>query len=125
LCEQSEISTRSEAGEWNSSEKDNDFQEFKKKMFSKVGTDFREGENGMMYFREQIFIPNNKALRKQILDEANNRRYSIHPGEVKMYRDFKRVYWWPGMKRDVMRYVSTCLTYQKVKAEHKKVARLL
>jgi hypothetical protein len=31
-------------------EKSNDFQEFKKKMPSKEGTDFREGDNGMLYF---------------------------------------------------------------------------
>jgi hypothetical protein len=29
------------------------------------------------------------------------------------------------MKKDVINYVSTCLTCQKVKVEHKKVARLL
>jgi hypothetical protein len=64
-------------------------------------------------------------LRKQILDEAHKSRYSIHPGEVKMYKDLNRRYWWVGMKSDVIGYVSTCLTCQKVKAKHKKVAGLL
>jgi hypothetical protein len=61
-------------------------------------------------------------LRRQILDEAHKSRFSFHPGEVKMYRELKRKYWWAGMKKDVINYVSVYLTYQKVKeAEHKKV----
>nr|GEV62984.1 hypothetical protein [Tanacetum cinerariifolium] len=34
-------------------------------------------------------------------------------------------YWWPGMKRDVIVYVSKCLTYLKVKAEHQRPSGLL
>ncbi|KAJ9544965.1 hypothetical protein OSB04_024672 [Centaurea solstitialis] len=37
-----------------------------------------------------------------------------------MYRDLRTGYWWPGMKRDVARYVESCLTCLKVKAEHQK-----
>ena len=37
-----------------------------------------------------------------------------------MYQDLKRQYWWNGMKADVARFVSTCLTCQQVKTEHQK-----
>jgi hypothetical protein len=37
-----------------------------------------------------------------------------------MYRDLKTDYWWPGMKRDVARYVEKCLTCLRVKAEHQR-----
>ncbi|KAJ9536647.1 hypothetical protein OSB04_un000196 [Centaurea solstitialis] len=37
-----------------------------------------------------------------------------------MYRDLKTDYWWPGMKRDVARYVEKCLTCLRVKAEHRR-----
>jgi hypothetical protein len=46
-----------------------------------------------MYFRKKICMSNAEALRKQILEEAHKSRYSIHPGEVKMYKDLKKVYW--------------------------------
>ena len=35
-----------------------------------------------------------------------------------MYQDLKRLFWWPGMKRDVVKYVEKCLTCQRIKAEH-------
>jgi hypothetical protein len=79
----------------------------------------------MWYFRDRICVPNEESLRKQILEEAHKSRYAIHRGEVKMYKDLKRVYWWPEMQKDVTRYVSTCMTCHKVKAEHKKSIRLL
>ncbi|KAJ9561986.1 hypothetical protein OSB04_007146 [Centaurea solstitialis] len=47
-------------------------------------------------------------------------QFSIHPGATKMYRDLRTGYWWSGMKRDVARYVESCLTCLKVKAEHQK-----
>jgi hypothetical protein len=42
-----------------------------------------------------------------------------------MYKDLKTHYWWYGMKRDIAEYVSLCDTYQRVKAEHQRPARLL
>ncbi|GJS76240.1 putative reverse transcriptase domain-containing protein [Tanacetum coccineum] len=52
-------------------------------------------------------------------------RYSIHPGSYKMYQDLKQLYWWPNMKANIATYVSKCLTYAKVKAEHQKSSGLL
>jgi hypothetical protein len=42
-----------------------------------------------------------------------------------MYKDLKTCYWWYGMKRDIVEYVSLCDTYQRVKAEHQWPAGLL
>jgi hypothetical protein len=37
-----------------------------------------------------------------------------------MYQDLKKDYWWPGMKYEIVQYVSKCLTCLQVKAEHQK-----
>ena len=49
----------------------------------------------------------------------------MHPGSNKMYRDLKHFYWWPGMKKDIVDYVSKCLTCQQVKEEHQVPSGLL
>nr|GEU41305.1 hypothetical protein [Tanacetum cinerariifolium] len=48
-------------------------------------------------------------------------------GAVLMQRekDMKKLYWWPNMKADIATYVSKCLTYAKVKAEHQRPSGLL
>ncbi|KAK8595286.1 hypothetical protein V6N13_123166 [Hibiscus sabdariffa] len=60
-----------------------------------------------------------------MLNEAHQSSFSIHPGSVKMYKDLKPLYWWPGMKVAITDYVSRCLTCQKVKVEHQAPTSLL
>ena len=36
-----------------------------------------------------------------------------------MYKDLRENYWWPNMKNEIAKFVSKCLTCQKVKAEHR------
>ncbi|KAI3825389.1 hypothetical protein L1987_06872 [Smallanthus sonchifolius] len=68
----------------------------------------------------RVWIPMGGELRTKILDEAHKSRYSIHPGTNKMYQDLRKEYRWPGMKHEVTKYVSKCLTCLQVKAEHQK-----
>ena len=50
--------------------------------------------------------------------EIHHFRFTVHPGETKMYHDLKHQYWWHGMKRDIAQFISKCLTCQQVKEEH-------
>ncbi|GJW80407.1 putative reverse transcriptase domain-containing protein [Tanacetum coccineum] len=59
------------------------------------------------------------------LETHFERRDDVHPGADKMYYDLRDLYWWPGMKRDIVDYVSKCLTCSKIKAEHQKPSGLL
>lgn len=49
----------------------------------------------------RTIIPNDAELRRDILDEAHQTRYIVHPGNNKMYQDLKNKFWWCGMKRDI------------------------
>ncbi|MCI30594.1 retrotransposon protein, partial [Trifolium medium] len=42
-----------------------------------------------------------------------------------MYQDLKKIFWWPGMKRQISEYVYACLVCQKSKIEHQKPSGLL
>ncbi|GKA00014.1 putative reverse transcriptase domain-containing protein [Tanacetum coccineum] len=65
------------------------------------------------------------AAQRSLMDEAHASRYLVHPGADKKYYNLRDMYWWPGMKRDIAIYVSKCLTYAKVKAEHQRPSGLL
>ncbi|GKC93404.1 putative reverse transcriptase domain-containing protein [Tanacetum coccineum] len=64
-------------------------------------------------------------VRTLIMDETHMSKYSVHLGADKMYYDLRDRYWWPGMKKDIVVYVSKCLTFLKVKAEHQRPSGLL
>jgi hypothetical protein len=88
-------------------------------------SDFSEDSQGTLWLGKRICVPNLKPIRETILREAHDSAYSIHPGSTKMYKDLKTHYWWYGMKRDIVEYVSLCDTCQRVKAEQQRPAGLL
>lgn len=52
---------------------------------------------------------NNKDLKDEILRQAHNSQFSIHPGSTKMYQNLKRYYQREGMKRDVATWTLQCI----------------
>ncbi|WVZ63300.1 hypothetical protein U9M48_012941 [Paspalum notatum var. saurae] len=84
-----------------------------------------EDEQGILWYKNRICVPNVNRIRKLILSEAHDTAYSIHPGSTKMYYDLKERFWWYGVKRAVAEYVAICDTCQRVKAEHQRPAGLL
>ncbi|GJW82660.1 putative reverse transcriptase domain-containing protein [Tanacetum coccineum] len=81
--------------------------------------------NGALYYLDRIWVTLKGDVRTLIIDEAHKSKYSIHPGEDKMYYNLRDMYWWSGMKKDTAVYVSRCLTCLKVKAEHQRSSGLL
>ncbi|KAL8146804.1 hypothetical protein AgCh_004516 [Apium graveolens] len=56
---------------------------------------------GMFRFSSRIWNPNVTELKDEILREAHNSRFSIHPGSTKMYQNLKKNFWCPGMKKEI------------------------
>lgn len=84
------------------------------------GGDFRIDENGVMSFGDRVCISNVAELKKSMLEEGHHSRLSIHPRATKMYHDLKRLFWCPGMKKEIVSFVYSCLTCQKSKIENQK-----
>ncbi|GJZ51018.1 reverse transcriptase domain-containing protein, partial [Tanacetum coccineum] len=78
-----------------------------------------------LYYLDRIWLPLKGEVRPLIMDEAHKSKYSLHPGADKMYYDLRDRYWWPEMKKDIVEYVSKCLTCLNVKAEHQRPFGLL
>ncbi|GJW22818.1 putative reverse transcriptase domain-containing protein [Tanacetum coccineum] len=81
--------------------------------------------DGTLCFNGRSWLPCYGDLRTVIMHDSHKSKYSIHPGSNKMYQDMKKLYWWPIMKANIATYVSKCLTYDKVKAEHQRPSGLL
>jgi hypothetical protein len=89
------------------------------------GPEFTEDEQGIIWFKDRICVPDIESLRETVLKEPHDLDYSIHPGSTKVYQDLKRKYWWYGLKRVVAAHVAMCDVCQRVKAELQRQARLL
>jgi hypothetical protein len=86
---------------------------------------FSIDEQGMLWYKKRLCIPEMKEIRELILRKAHDSAYSIHPGSTKMYHDLKSRYWWYGMKRVIAKYVALCDNCQRVKVECQRPAVLL
>jgi transposase InsO family protein len=65
-------------------------------------------ETGYAYYRERKWIPDNKQLRTSLIHGVHTSFGLTHPGRSVTYKTLARYYFWPGMSRDVTRYVDHC-----------------
>ena len=87
--------------------------------------DFSIKKDGVLIFSTRICVSADEDLKREILDEAHNSIFAMHSSSTKMYHTLCGHYWWLGMKRDVVEFVSKCMVCQQVKAERQKPSRLL
>ncbi len=55
----------------------------------------------------RLCVPNDTQLKGDIMREAHNAKYIVHPRATKMYQDLKKVYWWPSMRKEIAQFVSS------------------
>jgi hypothetical protein len=53
---------------------------------------FTEDDEGVLWYKERICVPDVKELKDKILREAHESAYSLHPGGNKMNHDLKATY---------------------------------
>jgi hypothetical protein len=81
--------------------------------------------DGLLRYNNKIYVPPNDELRSLILSEVHRVVYMAHLGVTKMKEDLKPLFFWKGMKEDIVSYVARCLECQQVKVEHRHLAGLL
>jgi len=65
-------------------------------------------EDRVVYIEGRIYVPNNKKIRREILNENHDLVDIRHPEQQKMLDLIKRNYWWPGLKEDIKKYIQVC-----------------
>jgi hypothetical protein len=80
---------------------------------------FSFDSDGLLRFKNHIYVSQNDELRMLILSEAHREVYMAHPGVTKMRADLKPLFFWKGMKTNIVNYVARCLECQQEKDEHR------
>ncbi|KAL0544041.1 hypothetical protein IC582_019152 [Cucumis melo] len=89
------------------------------------GEDFSISSDDGLTFDGRLCVPEDSAVKTELLIEAHSSLFTMHPGSSKMYQDLRCVYWWRNMKREVVDFVSKCLVCQQVKTSRQRPAGLL
>ncbi|WMV37260.1 hypothetical protein MTR67_030645 [Solanum verrucosum] len=104
---------------------DEQLKELKNKTVSGKAQETTFDVGDVLNLKGWICVPRVDNLIHNLLADSHGSRYSIHSGVTKMYRDLKRLYWWPGMKKDIAEFVAKCQNCQQVKYELQRLAGLL
>ena len=71
--------------------------------------------DGLLYYKDRLYIPPQKELKQQILSEAHDIPIAAHPNYIKMYATLRKSFWWNGMKQDILSHVTHYLSCQQIK----------
>jgi hypothetical protein len=82
-------------------------------------------KDGLVLYKDIIYIPDSADLKKKILVEVHNKPYSYHRGYQKTITTLKKEHLWAIMKIEVVEYIARCLECQQVKFEHRHPVGLL
>lgn len=70
-------------------------------------------KDGVLLCQNRLCVPNDEKLKKEIMNEAHSSPYTIHTGGTKTYQTIKEHYWWDGMKKDIVEFISKWLVVNK------------
>jgi len=72
-------------------------------------------EGDLVLKKRKVYIPKNKALRVEIIWLYHDVLITEHRDRWKMIELVTKNYWWPGVIRDVGKYVDRCNMCQRMK----------
>ena len=82
-------------------------------------------EGDLVLKEEKVYVLKNKELRVEIIRWHHDVLVAGHGGWWKTVELVTRNYWWPGVTRDIGRYVERCNLCQRMKNRTEELARKL
>ena len=56
-----------------------------------------EEKDGLVYFKGRLYVPNERALCREVLQTCHDNLTAGHPGKNGTLKLISRYYWWPCM----------------------------
>ena len=76
-------------------------------------------DDGLVYFRDRLYVPSDRELRRRIVEQHHDSKLAGHPGRWKTLELVSRSYWWPQMSRYIGQYCKTCDMCLRTKVQHR------
>lgn len=73
--------------------------------------DYHLTTDGLVRFRDNIYVLDNSELKKIILREFHVKQYSSHLGFQNTLTAVKKFYNWLKLKEEVTKFMARCLDY--------------
>ena len=49
--------------------------------------------DGILIYKARICVPSDQQLKQEIMTQAHQSSFSIHPGSTKMYQELRETFW--------------------------------
>ena len=88
-------------------------------------TTFSLDPSGLILFSDKVYIPKEKSLRLELFHEHHDSLTAGHFGIEKTYEAISRNYYFPEMRQEITKFIKTCPTCARAKAQrHKPFGKL-
>jgi hypothetical protein len=75
--------------------------------------------DGLLMFHGKIYVPNDRDLRRRIVEQHHDMRITGHAGRFKTLELVSHNYWWPQMSHYIGIYVKHCDLCNQTKVQHR------
>ena len=89
------------------------------------GAAFKVDQKGFIWFKDRLYVPNVLEIKLFIMNEMHKPPFTGRLGYQKMVTSLRKQFFWPGLKSDVIEYLSKCIECQQVKKEYGHLVGLL
>src|SRR5882757_4404250 len=81
------------------------------------GTAMWEEDDGFVYDKGKLYVPNDRALRREVVKSCHDSVTTGHPGKNGTIELVSRFYWWPRMGGFITAYVDGCDKCQRYRKD--------
>lgn len=84
----------------------------------RLHTTWEMGEDGLLRYRDRIYVPDHSPLAAEILRLHHDSRWGGHWGMAKTIKRISRDFYWHSQRKQIKDHVRTCLECQLSKSRH-------